>query len=313
MSSVASNSFKVLDIETELKSLSFNEVPEDNAEKLTGISYQLDTLKGFKPVENRRKHRPAKVELHEFTEATTEVKLTNLVNNVSHYLELANEAINCLCSKALKNIEVRQDKIDPGTLSLNILGPIYKNDFYVRLDDKKYAFVKENVVRSGKLELDGVVYNLNLQDAIRMWDVMCGPNDRPKLFRENNMLSLGEKLQKIIQEKVHQDLLKEGTLQPTDPYTPTVWLFLAFRYNYSDQRDRSGKVPARFINMCWNSDGTPPKSLVKVSEYCDQVFQPRRQRQFNNKPSSEDQQKFNSSRKLKVHKYEHLLPKTKPS
>lgn len=286
------NNFAVLDTESQdnkditnlestLKSLDFTNVDSDNTpiRKNTGNEHmpvrkllpnKTEVTDGFQLVERRpRKPRPQNAELHDFEKDSfdsSEIKLVNIVNNVSHYLELANEAINCMCSKALRNIESRQDKITSGTWSMNILGPMFRNDFYVRLDSKKYAFVKESVVKSGKLELDGESYNLNIQDTIRLWDVLCGPTDRPTLFRENNMLSLGEKLQKIIQEKVHQDLITDGKLGVNEPYKPTVWLFLAYRYNYNDQKEA-----ARFINMCWNSDGEPPKSLIRVAEYCDRV------------------------------------------
>lgn len=242
---------------------------------------------GFQLVERKQRPRVPKTELHEFeddaSQSTTQVKLTSIINNVSHYLELAKEAINCMCKKALNNIQNKQDKITPDTRSMNILGPMFRNDFYVRLNDKTYAFVKESVVKSGKLELDGKNYDINLQDTIRLWDVLCGPNDQPTLFRENNILSLGEKLQKIIQEKVKTDLVAEGKLQDDEPYTPTVWLFLAFRYNRqqnNDQtHDQNNHGASRFINMCWNSDGTAPNSLVKVSDYCQRNFVPNNQQQ----------------------------------
>ena len=244
---------------------------------------------GFQTIVQKEQTKSAPSELYEFDQSDEDlskpndqgIKLTSVINNVSHYLELAKEAIYCLCKKALNNIQNKQDKITSDTRSMNVLGPIFRNDFYIRLDDKKYAFAKESVVNSGKLELDSKVYDLNVKNTIRLWDILCGPNDNPKLLRENGILSLGEKLQKIVQDKVREDLIAENKLGQNDAYTPTIWLFLAYRYN----NDANGDGPSRFINMCWPSDGTAPKSLIKVSDYCER-FNSRKKSAYTQRPKA---------------------------
>lgn len=197
---------------------------------------------------------------------TPEVKLSGLLNNTEHYLELAQEAINCLCNRAHHTIQRRLEKLTSGTTSMNILGPIFKDEFYVRLNPTRWAFVKESALKSREIDIDGTVYVLNPQDAIRIWDIICGPNDRPTLFRDKKIESLGEKLQRLIQEDTRKDLIKEGKLKETDEYKPSVWLFLAYRRNFRNRQD-----PCRFISMCWDSDGTTPDRLMPVSDYCKRV------------------------------------------
>ena len=181
-----------------------NAPKSEDIEPLNIDTINFDDDKDFQPVKNRRaknqtrtgnQTRKPRMETDVIADDLTtdsklfqSFKLSNIVNNTSHYIELAKEGINCMCSKALRNIQARQDKITSGTWSMNILGPIFCNDFYVRFDSKKYALVKEDVVRSGKIELDGKEYPINSQDSIRIWDLICGPNDRPTLFKENNML-----------------------------------------------------------------------------------------------------------------------------
>jgi len=266
-------------------------IEPQSIEPLNIDTINFDDDKEFQPVKRNRakpdkSNKPAKttkpkVETDVITDniddssLTHSFKLSNIVNSTTHYLELAKEGINCMAGKALRNIQSRQDKIQSGCWSMNILGPIFCNDFYVRFDSKRYALVKEDIVQSGKIELDGKEYPINSQDSIRVWDLICGPNDKPTLFKDNNMLSLGEKLQDIIQANVRRDLIADGLLRPEDKYTPTVWLFLAYRYNFKDQQK-----PCRFINMCWNSDGTAPKSLIKVEDYHVRNTKPRQVRTF---------------------------------
>ena len=235
-----------------------------------------------------------------------EVKLASMLNNTDHYLELAQVAINCLCKRAVDTIQRRLNQLVSGTTSMNVLGPVFKDEFFVRLDEKKWALVKESVLKVGKVEIDGTDHVLNPQNAIRVWDLICGPNDRPTLFRDHKdkdgnpapILSLGEKLQSIVQEDTRKDLIKEGKLGPTDEYKPAVWLFLAYRRTFRNRQD-----PCRFISMCWDSDGTTSDRLMPVSEYCTRVdrrpqqnnneSRPRPPRQNGERPA---QQKNNESR-----------------
>jgi hypothetical protein len=204
----------------------------------------------------------------------TEIKLSAVINSTDHYLELAQEAINVLCNRAKKTIEYRLSKMVSGTTSMNIVGPIFKDEFYVRLNPTKWAIITETILKSGKVEIDGIDYVLDPQNAIRTWDVIAGPSDRPTLFKDKKILSLGEKLQAIVQEDTHKDMIKEGRLKADDPYTPTVWLFLAYKQSY-----RGRQEPCRFINMCWDSNGTTADRLMPVSEYCTRRTQPRERKQ----------------------------------
>ena len=80
----------------------------------------------------------------------------------------------------------------------------------------------------------------------------------------------------------------DGHLRPEDKYTPTVWLFLAYRYNFKDQQK-----PCRFINMCWNSDGTAPKSLIKVNDYYVRNNKPKQHRPVDDRPTGNRRQSDN--------------------
>lgn len=239
------------------------------------------------PTNQARERRNGKVfSAGEFqTSETPEVKLSGLMNNTEHYLELAQEAIHCLCTRALQTIQRRLEKLISGTTSMNILGPVFKDEFYVRLNTSRWAFVNESVLKSGKVEIGGVEYVLHPQDAIRIWDVISGPNDRPTLLRDKGILSLGEKLQAIVQEDTQKDLIKEGKLKEDEKYVPNVWLFLAYRRTFRNRQD-----PCRFISMCWDSDGTTPDRLMPVSEYCNRSDRRPHQNQ-DRRPQSHDRQK----------------------
>jgi hypothetical protein len=195
---------------------------------------------------------------------------------------LAQEAIHCLCTRALQTIQRRLQELNSGTTSMNILGPVFRDEFYVRLNTSRWAFVNESVLKSGKVEIDGVEYVLNPKDAIRIWDVISGPNDRPTLLRDKKIESLGEKLQRLIQEDTRKDLIKEGKLKEDEKYVPNVWLFLAYRRTFHNRQD-----PCRFISMCWDSDGTTPDRLMPVSEYCNRVD--RRPHQNQTRPQNTNQ------------------------
>jgi len=258
-------------------------------------------------VKKPRDRRNGKVFAMGEFESNPEVKFTGLINNTEHYLELAQEAINCLCNRALHTIQHRLEKLTSGTTSMNILGPVFKDEFYVRLNTSRWAFVKEPVLKEGKVDIDGVEHVLNPQDAIRIWDVICGPNDRPTLLRDKKIESLGEKLQRIIQEKSRVDLIKEDKLKETDEYKPSVWLFLAYRRTFRNRQD-----PCRFISMCWDSDGTTPDRLMSVSNYCSRSdrrphYEPRdntnqsrynntNQSRYNNRPQHARRDNVNQSR-----------------
>lgn len=264
-----SNTFNVLSEEDP----STNEVDapavSEIESKLQSIDFSNVDNNGFQTV-NRNKRKSPKVELCNFdknesaeTADETSFSLSNIGDDVSHYLKLANEVIHCLHKKALDTIRDRMEKLMPGVYSMNILGPIYRNSFYVRLDDKAYAlYVNESVVRSGKMVLDGKQYDIKPSNSIRIWDVLCGPSDQPLLFKKHNMLSLGEKLQKVIQEKVYNDKLNEGKISKDEPYSPTVWLYLAFRGKYRDSNE-----PCVFVNMSWNTDDNNTNKLTKVADY----------------------------------------------
>lgn len=232
-------------------------------------SFNINTInfneeKEFQTVKNRKSYHKKIVteNIADNQRLNTPLKLSNLINNTEDYLKLAKDGINYMYSKAMNNIQLQQQNITPGVFSMNILGPIYCDDFYVQFNSEKCALVKEEDIKDGYLEIDDKQYSINAQNSIRVWDLMCGPNNKPTLFKENNILSLGEKLQYILQKDIHNDLINSGKLKPEEPYNPTVWLFLVYRYSF-----RELKKPCRFINMCWNSDGTAPKSLIKVSDY----------------------------------------------
>lgn len=236
-----------------------------------------------RPVQQTRERRGGKVfSAGDFqTSENLEVKLSGLMNNTEHYLELAREAIHCLCTRALHTIQHRLEKLISGTTSMNILGPVFKDEFYVRLNTSRWAFINESVLKSGKVEIDGIEYVLHPQDAIRIWDVISGPNDRPTLLRDKGILSLGEKLQAIVQEDTRKDLIKEGKLKEEEKYVPNVWLFLAYRRTFRNRQD-----PCRFISMCWDSDGTTPDRLMPVSEYCNRSD--RRPQNTDRRPQNQD-------------------------
>jgi hypothetical protein len=261
-------------MENSFSALSLDHVDQINQQEfavnpINTDSFNINTInfneeKEFQTVKNRKSY-PKKIiaeNIADNQKFNTSLKLSNFINNTEEYLKLAKEGINYMCSKAMNNIQSRQNKIPSGTWSMNILGPVFCDDFYVQFNSEKCALVKEDDIKDGYLEIDDIQYPVHAQNSIRVWDLMCGPTDRPTLFKENNMLSLGEKLQDILQRDMHNDLITSGKLKPEEPYNPTVWLFLAYRFNFKEI-----KKPCRFINMCWNSDGTAPKSLIKVSDY----------------------------------------------
>lgn len=218
------------------------------------------------PVRQRRERRYAKVfGTGEFQTQELSLDSTVLVNTMDqkHYLELAQEAINCLCERAKQNINYRLQKMVSGTTSMNVLGPVFKDEFYIRLNPTKWAIVTEQGLKTGKVTIDDVEYQLNNQNAIRIWDVIAGPIHHPTLFREQKMLSLGEKLQSIVQKDTHAALVKEGRLKPDDEYKPSVWLFLAYRKYYGNRQE-----PCRFISMNWGTKTDAQERLLPVSEYC---------------------------------------------
>jgi len=260
---------------------------DESVDNITTALAAIDTaaiqVTEEKSVKVRERRNGKAFAINEF-ETKPEVKFSGLVNNTEHYLKLAQEAINCLCNRAQHTIQHRLEKLLSGTTSMNIVGPVFKDEFYVRLNDTRWAFIKESVLKEGKVDIDGVEYVLNLQNAIRIWDVICGPNDRPTLFRDKKIESLGEKLQRLIQEDTRKDLIKEGKLQETDEYKPSVWLFLAYRRTFRNRQD-----PCRFISMCWDSDGTTPDRLMSVSNYCSRADH--RTKYDNQKPKYDNTQK----------------------
>ncbi len=242
-------------VEDGIQALSFTEVPESNDKK---------PAESFKQVAYK-KHRQPRLETHEFKELNQDnINLSDFItNDVDHYIKLCEEAINCVCSKILQNIDYKKRNIPAGVWAMNVYGPVFPSDFYVRLSDELYAFAKESTIRSGEIEVKNVKYKIELRNCVRIWDIICGPSQQPDLLRKKGILSVGEKAEHIIQANCKTDLQSIGKLSDQDTYTPTVHLFLAFRYNFRDNKE-----PCRFINMRWNSDGTPPKGLIKVSDYC---------------------------------------------
>lgn len=249
-----------------------------------GRSQEIDTsaiqVTTAKPKNERRGGKVFKVGDFKAPAETHEINFSNMLGNTDHYLELAKEAINCLCDQAMRTIQYRLDRLIAGTTSMNVLGPVFKDEFYVRLSSTQWAFVKESALKSGKAEIDGVDYVLNPHDAIRIWDVICGPNNRPTLLKDHKIDSLGEKLQRVVQERARSSLISEGKLKPDETYTPTAWLFLAYRRTFRNRQE-----PCRFISMCWDSDGTTPERLMSVSDYCKRVDRRPQPQQKNNNHS----------------------------
>ncbi len=250
------------------------------------------TIKVTSASKPKRERRPGKVfKVGEFknVEQPQTVNFSRMLKSTDHYLQLAREAINCLCDQAVRTIQYKLDHSVAGTTSMNVLGPVFKDEFYVRLSPTQWAFVKESTLRNGKADIDGVEYVLHPYDAIRIWDVICGPNDHPTLLKDHKIESLGEKLQRVVQKMIHDDLIKDGELTPEQPYNPTVWMFLAYSRHFRNRQE-----PCRFINMCSLRSGeTAPSNLMSVSEYFKRAERkPRQQSQQGQQPRQQGQRRL---------------------